>query len=262
MDWITQHEAIARTGIFASILILMLAAEQIIPERTEKQPRRRQITNLSLTLINTLALRLVPGMTAVAAAALAAQKEWGLFHLIKPGLGASIVFSILVLDAGVYLQHLAFHRFPLLWRIHRVHHCDPQLDATTALRFHPAEILPSSAYKFILVLILGAPLIAVIIFEALLNASAIFNHANIHLPRRLDRILRRLIVTPNMHSSHHSPEPKFTNSNYGFFLSIWDRLFGTYSPYNEQADQIGLKEFKRPRTDQLIELLRVPMRKN
>lgn len=263
MDWITQFEAPLRLGTFLSVLIIMIAAEQVIPERKQHhlpKPFKRRASNLSLTLINTLMLRLLPGASAITAAGMALHYEWGLLHTLKPGPGLSILFSILILDAGIYFQHLAFHHFPPLWRIHRVHHCDPELDATTALRFHPLEILPSAIYKFALTLLIGAPVEAVILFEILLNASAIFNHANIRLPEKFDKSIRQIIVTPNMHSSHHSPIKRFTNSNYGFFLSIWDRVFGTYTPYNKQSNQIGLSEFEHTESDALLTLLSIPLK--
>jgi sterol desaturase/sphingolipid hydroxylase (fatty acid hydroxylase superfamily) len=170
---------------------------------------------------------------------------------------------IIILDMLIYWQHVAFHHIPALWALHKVHHADRDIDVTTGARFHPAEIVVSMVYKMALVVILGAPVIAVIIFELVLNGCAMFNHSNLKLPARLDRILRRVIVTPDMHRVHHSARVSETNSNYGFSLSIWDRLFGSYIAQPEQGHEgmtIGLEEYQTPGPASLLWSLCLPLR--
>ena len=261
MDWISSHETAIRASCFLGTLALMLCLEVKYPERQTNFPfsnLKRKAINVLLTLLNSLVVRLIPGMTAVAAAVFAAQAELGLLNIISLPTYLEIIMTIIVFDAAIYFQHVLFHKSAFLWKIHRVHHCDKALDATTALRFHPIEIILSMIYKSVLVILIGAPVVAIIVFEALLNASAVFNHANLRLPKGVDSMLRLLIVTPNMHSTHHSPNKEQTDSNYGFFLSLWDRIFGTYIRYNDKTNDIGLREYQNQDTNKLLSLIGMP----
>lgn len=230
-EWM-EHEIPIRLGIFAGLFVLFALSEALMPRRARNLPRRdRWITNLSISVLNTLMLRLMalalPAL-AVGAALDAHTQGWGLFNaLTLPG-WAEIILAVLLLDFAIWLQHLITHKVPLLWRLHRVHHADRDMDVTTAIRFHPVEIGLSMRLKLGVVYVTGAPVLAVILFEILLNGTAMFNHANLRLPRALDRVIRTVLVTPDMHRVHHSIHRHEHDSNYGFALSIWDRLFGTY----------------------------------
>ncbi len=222
----------------------------------------RWVNNLSLVILNTLVLRGIFPVTAIEIAAIADKNQWGLFNNIPLPGWQVVLLSILMLDGIIYLQHVMFHALPTLWRIHKVHHADLDFDVTTGLRFHPLEILLSMAIKLAAVLLLGIPAVAVIIFEVLLNATSMFNHGNIRLPDRLEGWLRLFVVTPNMHRIHHSVIPQETNSNFGFNLSWWDYIFGTYrdrSSVNQQKMNIGLAEFQNQlRVEQLPWMLILP----
>lgn len=222
---------------------------------------RRWVANLGLVAVDTGILRLVFPLAAVGAALTANARGWGLFNTIEAPPWLAVAITLIALDLAIYAQHVAFHKIPLLWRLHRVHHTDTALDATTGLRFHPIEIIASMLFKIALVFALGAPALAVVAFEVLLNALAMFNHANVYLPPRVDRALRRLIVTPDMHRVHHSIHRDETDSNYGFNLSIWDRLFGTYRAQprdGHEAMALGIDAFRAPTDGALIRLLIQP----
>ena len=198
---------------------------------------------------------------AVGAATIAAQNGWGLMNLVALPTSIKIILAIILLDGAIYAQHVATHKIPLLWRLHKVHHADRDIDVTTGARFHPIEILISMLYKIVVVIALGAPAVAVFIFEVILNASAMFNHANWKMPQPLDKVLRLLIVTPDMHRVHHSVIHGETDSNYGFFLSVWDRLFGTYIPQPKAGHDemvIGLDTLQSPDPGTLIWSLTAP----
>jgi sterol desaturase/sphingolipid hydroxylase (fatty acid hydroxylase superfamily) len=209
-------------------------------------------------------VRLIFPTAAVGLAALAADRGWGLLHQIEVPYGLAVLGSVIVLDFAIWLQHVMFHAVPALWRLHRVHHADLDFDTTTGLRFHPIEILLSMLIKFAVILLLGPPVVAVIIFEVLLNGMAMFNHGNVSLPSGLDRWLRRLVVTPDMHRVHHSIEDDEANSNFGFNLSLWDRAFGTYraQPRAGHLDMtIGIRTYRDPRqVTWLSGLLALPFR--
>lgn len=227
-----MSETAIRLLAFLSFFLVFTALERLVPWRVPRRDRtRRWITNLSLTILDTLTLRalaVVMPALAVGAAADAAKQGWGLLnHLELPAAWAGLL-SILFLDLAIWAQHLVTHKIPPLWRLHRVHHCDPDFDVTTAVRFHPIEIALSMALKVSLVYLIGPPVWSVIAFEVLLNGTALFNHANFRLPSRLERALRWLIVTPDMHRIHHSAKRADHDRNFGFALSVWDRLFGTY----------------------------------
>lgn len=249
-DLLLAYEPLIRGGAFFLVLVIMVLWEVSAARRTQRIARRqRWPANLSIVVLNTVVLRLVFPLAAVGAALFAAEQGWGLLNLITVPLWAAVLASVLLLDLVIYLQHRVFHTVPWLWRLHRMHHADLELDVTSGLRFHPLEILLSMAIKVAIVMLLGAPAVAVILFEVLLNATAMFNHGNVRLPRTIDRRLRWLLVTPDMHRVHHSVVRAETDSNFGFSLSWWDRLFGTYreQPAAGQLGMtIGLDAFRDP----------------
>ena len=200
-----EDEGTIRMSVFVGVLLLMVALEFMLPRKERTQPRTtRWFTNLGIVAIDTLALRLLFPLLAVGMAEIATQRGWGLLSLVElPGV-VEIIIAAVLLDMAIYWQHVASHKFPILWRVHRVHHADRDIDATTGIRFHPVEIVLSMLYKFVVIIVLGAPAIGVFIFEVLLNGSAMFNHANFKLPLWLDRIVRLVFVTPDMHRVHHS----------------------------------------------------------
>ena len=228
-DWALAHEPAVRLGAFFGMFALMALWEALAPRRTRSLPRRvRWLHNLALVVLNSLILRLLFPLAAVGFALLAAERGWGLLNAAGAPFWWAFALSVVALDFVIYLQHVMFHAVPLLWRLHRVHHADADIDVTTGARFHPIEILLSMLIKFAAIAVLGAPAAAVLVFEVLLNATAMFNHANLRLPEPVDRLLRRMLVTPEMHRIHHSMEPAEANSNFGFNLPWWDRLCGTY----------------------------------
>ncbi|MDS4022157.1 MAG: sterol desaturase family protein [Candidatus Competibacter sp.] len=232
------------------------------PRRPLSLPRaRRWPANLGIIVVDGVVLRLAFPILAVGAAELAETRSWGLFHGPHVPFWLACAGSLLLLDLTIYAQHVAFHKIPLLWRLHRMHHTDLDFDVTTALRFHPLEIVLSMLIKLAVVLILGAPPVAVLLFEVILNATALFNHGNVRLPERMDRTLRRLLVTPDMHRVHHSARPEETDRNFGFNLSWWDRVFGTYrdQPRDGHAGMtIGLEYLRDWRATRLHGLLAQP----
>lgn len=264
-EFILTHEGSVRLGAFASILILMMCAEALFPRKERVLGRgHRWTSNLLLIVIDSLFVRLLFPIVAVGVAAIAAQNGWGLFNILDLPIWLAVILSVIILDMLIYWQHVAFHHVPVLWAMHKVHHADRDIDVTTGLRFHPIEIGISLAYKLVLVLLLGAPVIAVVIFEIILNGCAMFNHSNVKLPLKLDRILRRFIVTPDMHRVHHSTIMSETNSNYGFNLSIWDRIFGSYIAQPEQGHDgmvIGLDEYQHAGPASLTWSLLLPLGK-
>ncbi|VAW03947.1 Fatty acid hydroxylase family (carotene hydroxylase/sterol desaturase) [hydrothermal vent metagenome] len=248
MIFTDQTDALIRFGIFASVFLLLAGLELFSPRRplTQSKPHR-WFTNLSLIVVDTLALRVAMPIMAVGMAHIAAQKGWGLLAMVDLPIWAEFIIAMLLLDLAIYAQHVATHKIPLLWRLHKVHHVDRDFDVTTAARFHPLEIIFSMAYKLLCVALIGPSALAVFVFEIVLNASTMFNHSNLKLPLGLDRALRRLVVTPDMHRVHHSVIRKETDSNYGFFLSIWDQIFRTYIPQPKAGhDQmtIGLPTYQ------------------
>lgn len=227
--FVLAHEATIRVLLFAAVFAAMAVWEWRAPCRQATVPRAiRWANNLGLTALNTVLLRLLFPAAAVGVAALAAERDWGLLNHLQVPAWAAIPVAIVVMDFVIWLQHVMVHAIPVLWRLHRVHHADPDYDLTTGARFHPLEMILSMSIKLTTVVLLGPPLVAVILFELLLSGMALFNHANVRLPARLDRALRWLIVTPDMHRVHHSVADDEANSNFGFNLSCWDRLLGTY----------------------------------
>lgn len=261
-----MSETFLRLGIFLGALILFSALEALFPRRRRKLPRQeRWLTHLCITVIDSLAIRLLGPLTAIAVAMWASSKGIGIFNVLDLPFWLEIVIAFILLDFAIYLQHVISHRVPLFWRFHKVHHTDRDLDASSAVRFHPIEILLSMLYKCGLVLIIGPAALAVLIFEIVLNASAIFNHANLRLPLGLDKFLRAVIVTPDMHRVHHSVIEGETNSNYGFNFSIWDKLCGTYKAQPQAGHDgmtIGLSEHQSSAPAKLLWSLKLPFAKS
>ena len=264
-DALLHYEAIIRMTIFVVILVLMLALEYLLPKRARKYRRgHRWPANLLLIAVDTLALRLIIPIASLAFASYIVANGWGLFNTVTLPIWFEIVLSIILLDMLIYWQHVASHKFPIFWSFHKIHHGDRDLDVTTGIRFHPLEIILSMLYKFLCIFVLGPAAIAVFIFEITLNACALFNHSNIRIPTVLDKYLRLLIVTPDMHRVHHSILERETNSNYGFSLSIWDRVFKTYiaQPENGHNDMaIGLSEYQTDEPNHLRWCLFTPFKK-
>ncbi|MFO0884899.1 MAG: sterol desaturase family protein [Pirellulales bacterium] len=224
-----QTEATVRLTCFAGVFLVMALAEWLLPRRkltARKLPRWG--SNLALVVLNTVAARFLIPLSAVTAAMSAQTHEFGLLNLFSFSVIVKVLLAVAFLDFAIYLQHVLFHAIPIFWKLHRVHHADLDLDVTSGLRFHTLEILLSALIKLAVIGLLGAPPLAVVIFEVVLNATAMFNHSNVHLPLGLDRVLRLVLVTPDMHRVHHSVNKSETNSNFGFNLPWWDYLFGTY----------------------------------
>ncbi|GAB7022543.1 sterol desaturase family protein [Salidesulfovibrio brasiliensis] len=259
-------EALLRSGSFIAVLLLMLAAESIWPRRSPRSPKFGSFfNNIGISVLSTGVVRLIFPVLPVALAALATERGWGIFNLMDLPYWASFALSVALLDMAIYWQHVAFHRIRPLWRIHRMHHADTDIDASTGVRFHPIEIAASMAFKCLLVVVLGAPAMAVLTFEIILNACSLFNHANLHLPLRLDAPLRLLLVTPDMHRVHHSTDMREANRNYGFCVPWWDFLFRTYKaqPDDGHLDmRIGLNILRDTRFRRLPGMLAIPFLKN
>lgn len=249
-ELVLANEPLLRLSAFAGVLVLVAIWEAVAPRRVRAQPRlRRWPNNLGIVVLNTVAVRFLFPLTAVAAAFEVAERGWGLLNLVTLPSGVAILLAVVALDMAIYFQHRLFHAVPALWRLHRMHHADLDLDVTTGARFHPFEILLSMAIKVVVVVALGAPAVAVVLFEILLNATSMFNHANLRLPPAVDAVLRWLIVTPDVHRVHHSVIRAETDSNFGFSLSCWDRLFGTWRAQPEKGHEkmtIGLPIFRSP----------------
>jgi sterol desaturase/sphingolipid hydroxylase (fatty acid hydroxylase superfamily) len=221
----------------------------------------RWTSNLGIVVLNTVVLRLVFPVAAVGMAALAADRGWGLLNALGLPFALAVVVAVVALDLAIYLQHVMFHAMPALWRLHRMHHADLDFDVTTGARFHPLEILLSMGIKLGVVAALGPPVVAVVAFEVLLNATAMFNHSNVRLPLGLDRVLRWVVVTPDMHRVHHSVVPREANSNFGFNLPWWDRLLATYRAQPEaghEAMTLGIGQFREPKYLRLDRMLVQP----
>ena len=242
---LTDFELALRIGVFLGVFAALASWEQLAPARQLKLARaQRWGANLGLALVSTLVVRvLVPG-SAIAVAMVAADEGWGLFNRLQAPAWLAFLGAVVLLDLIVYLQHVLFHSVPLLSRLHAVHHADPDFDLTTGIRFHPLEIVLSVLIKLAAVAVLGAPVAAVLAFEVVLNATAMFNHANVSLPAWLEPWVRRFLVTPDMHRVHHSVIEAERNSNYGFCLSLWDRLLGTYTPAPRGELDIGLADWR------------------
>jgi sterol desaturase/sphingolipid hydroxylase (fatty acid hydroxylase superfamily) len=257
-------EAWIRLSAFALVFAAMALWEIAAPRRKLVAGRKRRWpSNLGILVVDALAVRVLIPTAAVGAALLAAGRGWGLLHLAGWRLSIAALLGFLVLDLVIYAQHIAFHKVPVLWRLHRMHHADLDIDVTTGGRFHPFEILISMVIKIAVVIAFGIPVVAVLLFEIVLNATSTFNHANVVMPAWLDRVLRWLVVTPDMHRVHHSILRQETDSNFGFNLPWWDRLFGTYRAAPQAGHDgitIGLPIFRDPRELRLDRLLTQPFR--
>ena len=263
-DPVLANEPLIRMGLFLGILLAMALREIAAPRRRREIPRLlRWSSNLGIVALDTLLVRLLFPVVAVGLAVVAEQRGWGLLNILDLPFWLAFLLSLLLLDLTIYLQHVMFHAVPALWRFHRMHHADLEFDVTTGLRFHPVEILLSMGIKLAVVMALGPPAVAVLVFEVLLNATSMFNHSNIRIPVAIDRVLRLLVVTPDMHRVHHSIHPSETNSNFGFNLPWWDRLLGTYRAQPRDGHlgmTIGIEQFRSRRDLWLDRILIQPLR--
>ena len=236
-----ENEVAIRFGVFLTAFLVLVAAEWARPRRKRSLPRaRRWTTNIGIVIIDTLTLQLIAivlPLLAIGAAMDAGARGWGIFNALDWPAWLEILVVVVFLDFAIWAQHAIMHAVPFLWRLHRVHHADRDVDVTTAVRFHPIEIALSMFIKIGLVYVLGPAVIAVVLFEIMLNGMAMFNHANLKLPARADAILRLIVVTPDMHRVHHSTMRREHDTNFGFSLSLWDRLFGTYTPQPSQSHE-------------------------
>ena len=262
MSWILNHEPAVRLGAFLGVFAVVALWELVGPRRQLTTAKgARWFANLGLTIVDTVVVRLLFPAAAVGMAVVAAERGWGVLNQISAPAVLTMVASVLLLDLAIYLQHVMFHAVPVLWRLHMVHHADVDFDVTTGLRFHPVEIVLSMLIKLGVVLCLGPPVVAVLVFEVLLNATAMFNHGNVRITSSLDRVLRWFVVTPDMHRVHHSVIRQETNSNFGFNLPWWDRLLGTYRAQpaaGQEGMTIGLEQYQEQRRQSLPWMLVLP----
>jgi sterol desaturase/sphingolipid hydroxylase (fatty acid hydroxylase superfamily) len=257
------NEILIRSSAFLCVFVVMAAFEVAVPRRRREIPRLlRWTNNLGVVVIDTILVRLAFPLVAVGIALLAEERGWGLFNAVEIPAWAAFAVTLLALDLAIYLQHVMFHAVPAFWRLHRMHHADLEFDVTTGLRFHPVEILLSMGIKIGVVAALGPPAAAVLVFDLLLNATAMFNHSNVRIPPGVDRVLRWFVVTPDMHRVHHSIHPNETNSNFGFNLPWWDRLLGTYRAQPKEGHEgmtIGVEQFRTRRDLWLDRMLIQPL---
>jgi len=250
-EFVLQNEVPVRLGFFFGTFAVMAVWEVLAPRRQRLLSRTiRWLNNLGLVFLNSLVLRLLFPAAAVGMAAFATEQGWGLFNYYEVPAAVAILVSIVAMDFVIYLQHVMVHAVPALWRLHRVHHADVDFDVTTGARFHTLEIILSMLIKFATIVVLGPPVVAVVIFEVVLNATAMFNHSNIRIPKAVDGVVRWLLVTPDMHRVHHSVEDDEANSNFGFNLAWWDRLFGTYRDQPRAGHEgmtIGIHTYRQPK---------------
>jgi sterol desaturase/sphingolipid hydroxylase (fatty acid hydroxylase superfamily) len=266
-DWLIQNEATLRLSFFLTIFAVMAIWEVLSPKRKLLLPKiDRWLNNIGLMVINTMALRLVFPVAAVGLAIWLETQNQGLLNKIELPLWLEIIFGLLLLDLLIYFQHRIFHSVPILWQLHKVHHADLDFDVTTGARFHTLEILISMLIKMAAIYVLGVPAVAVLAFETLLNASSMFNHGNIRIPNHIDKMVRYVFVTPDMHRIHHSRIQKEANSNYGFSISTWDRLFKTYTSKPNKGHvgmDIGISENQsHHQTNRLDGMMLMPFRKS
>jgi sterol desaturase/sphingolipid hydroxylase (fatty acid hydroxylase superfamily) len=257
-----ENEAMLRLSSFITLLFILMVLQLARPRRLPVQGNwYRQVNNILLLVVNIIVVRLLVPLALFDVAVYASEKNIGLFNFVEMPLLINIVLTLIIFDLLIYIQHVITHKVNFLWRIHRVHHIDREVDVTTGIRFHPFEIVLSVFYKMLAVVIIGPVAFAIILYEILLNAAALFTHSNILLNPKLDNFLRTIIVTPDMHRIHHSVLNDETNSNYGNIFSIWDKLFKTYrlfpkAGYDDMV--IGLNEFREPASGQLLQLLKTP----
>ena len=266
-ELIINNELAVRLTLFFSVFVSIALWESVAPKRVLVLPKAyRWMNNLGMTVFNSLMLRILFPAAAAGFAVYIADQGWGFFNWIKITPFLAILVSVIVLDFVIYLQHVLFHKVSFLWRFHRVHHADLDYDVTTGVRFHPIEIVLSMLIKFMIIAVLGPPVVAVILFEILLNATAMFNHGNIGLPVSIDRVLRWFLVTPDMHRIHHSIEEDEANSNYGFNVSWWDHCLGTYRAQPRKGQLgicIGLRTYRDPkRANRMLGMMMLPFNGN
>jgi sterol desaturase/sphingolipid hydroxylase (fatty acid hydroxylase superfamily) len=264
-SFVVAHEPALRLAAFVAVFAVMAGWELLAPRRARSLGRlQRWPANLGIVVLNTLIVRLLFPAAAVGVALAVQTRGWGLLPVTGLPGWAAVVAGVVLLDLAIYLQHVLFHAVPALWRLHRMHHADLDIDVTTGARFHPVEIVLSMLIKFAVIVVLGVPPAAVVLFEVLLNATSMFNHSNVRVSPRLEPLLRWLVVTPDMHRVHHSIERDETNSNFGFNLPLWDRLFGTYRTQpraGHQAMTIGIPEFRdTAQCSSLLGMLAIPFR--
>ncbi len=262
-DWLIQNEVPIRLSFFFGAFAVIAIWEMLSPRRLPTISKGiRWANNLGLVFLNTLVLRFLFPAAAVGVALVVDEKSWGVLNYYEVPFMLSVIITIVAMDFIIYLQHVMVHAIPALWRLHRVHHADLDYDVTTGSRFHPLEIILSMLIKFATIMLLGAPVVAVIIFEIVLNATAMFNHGNLKIPKKFDRLLRWVVVTPDMHRVHHSVEDDEANSNFGFSLPWWDRLFGTYRAQPRGGHEgmvIGIHHYRDPaQVDRLPGMLMLP----
>lgn len=263
--WFLTHESTIRLSCFAGTLATMTVWEAFAPRRKSTISKGiRWINNIALMVLYTVMLRLIFPVAAVGIASYSHSQGWGVLNVIELPFTVSVMMAIAVMDFIIWLQHVVFHLVPAFWRLHRVHHADLDYDVTTGIRFHPLEILLSMVIKFAAIALLGPPVLAILLFEILLNITSMFNHGNVTVPKSIDRVVRFVLVTPDMHRVHHSVDDKESNCNFGFNSPWWDRLFRTYQDqpkFGHQGMTIGLTEFQKPRdVVLLLGLLRLPFR--
>ena len=261
---VVAYEPTIRLAAFAAVFVLIAGWELMGPRRKQSVGRTwRWPNNLGVVVVDTLLVRILFPTAAVGFALVAEARSFGLFNVVAFPWWIGVVLSVVILDLAIYLQHVLFHAVPALWRLHRMHHADLDIDVTTGLRFHPIEIVLSILIKFAIIAVLGPPAIAVLIFEVLLNATSMFNHSNVRIPEGIDRVLRWFVVTPDMHRIHHSILSRETNSNFGFNLPWWDHLLGTYRAQPEAGHEgmtIGIEQFRDSRELRLDRMLLQPFR--
>ncbi len=247
-EFVISHEAAIRLVFFFGILLVMALWELAAPRRRLTVSKAlRWTNNLGIVFLDSFLVRIIFPAAAVGMAAFAQEHGWGLFNYFQVSYSLAVALSVVVMDFAIYLQHVIFHAIPMFWRIHRMHHADLDFDVTTGIRFHPFEIILSMLIKFAVVVVIGPPVLGVIIFEVLLNATSMFNHGNVRILRSLERVLRWIVVTPEMHRVHHSTYINETNSNFGFNLPLWDRFLGTYRDQPRMGHEgmtIGLWNFR------------------
>ncbi|WP_135078196.1 sterol desaturase family protein [Terasakiella sp. SH-1] len=263
-EFITSNEGFIRLGVFFSVFCLVAFCEGLFPKRARLFPRgQRWGANIGVLLIGGLCVRVFMPWVPVSVAYYVSVENAALMNISASTELVNTLLGVVILDLAIYMQHRAMHKIPILWRLHRMHHCDLECDVTTGIRFHPLEIIISIFYKIVVIFIFGIDVLAVIIFEILLNAMAMFNHANLKLPFGVDRMVRLFIVTPDMHRVHHSVLSQETNSNYGFFLSCWDRAFQSYTSQPMMGHDkmtIGLADFKGKSCLKLWSMLKIPFK--
>lgn len=264
MQSILENESLIRLSVFLGLFTLMAILETVMPRRARSFDRKiRWIGNLGILVLSALLARLILPWVPVGVAIYAQTNSIGLFHYLKFEGIDSLVAGVFVLDFMIYLQHVVMHKTPILWRLHRLHHADLDYDVTTGIRFHPIEIILSLLYKMSIILIFGIDPVSVVIFEVILNGMAMFNHANFKLPLFLDRVLRLVVITPDVHRIHHSSIQAETDSNYGFNICWWDRLFGTFSAQpklGHEGMEIGLSYYRDESQLKLPQMLTQPFK--